>query len=413
MTKTAKRTSGRFARRAALPALLLAPVALITVAQAQTPGSVQDFQLPAARPSPTATAAGPVDSEHPTAEATRPAPEAAAPVTTPPTIVVPPATTAPTREATSPRAIERPSPGVGAGIELRRPPAGSATPTPAPPGVERPEITTVPLPAPSASAPAVESPAPAESATVATGSTPWPWIAGGAVLALLAGAWFYRHRSARPAEAEDFEEPQVPSEASAAAPARPEPSPPAVLPRPQELNKAPPPPAPEPAPPAIAAGPLEMEFEARHLSRAMVNAALAYRLTLTNRADTETGPLRLAGDIVSAHASLSAEEQLLPVDAALATLHEATNLAPGESISLAGELRMPIASILPIHRGGARVFVPLARFRAEAGNGTVAMRVFVVGQASEQPGGALKPFPLDRGPGVDRGLGQRELGVPV
>jgi hypothetical protein len=59
------------------------------------------------------------------------------------------------------------------------------------------------------------------------------------------------------------------------------------------------------------------------------------------------------------------------------------------------------------------VFVPLARFRAETGHGVAATRVFVVGQASGEPGGALRPFPLDRGPGVDRGLGQRELELPA
>ncbi len=154
-----------------------------------------------------------------------------------------------------------------------------------------------------------------------------------------------------------------------------------------------------------------MELEARHLSRAMVNATLAYRLTVTNAADTAIGPLRIGGDIVSAHASLSAQEQLAP-GAALATIHEVASLAPGESIALKGELRLPLASILPIQRGASRVFVPLARFRAEA-PGTVLTRVFVIGRASEQPGGALRPFPLDHGPGVDRALGQRELEVPA
>ena len=158
--------------------------------------------------------------------------------------------------------------------------------------------------------------------------------------------------------------------------------------------------------------PLDMQLEARHLSRAMVNATLAYRLTLTNRSAAPTGPLRIAGDIVSAHASLSAEEQLAPGETALATIHEVPTLAPGESVTLSGELGMPIASILPINSGGARVFVPLARFRAEACENTTT-RIFVIGQASEQPGGALRPFPLDRGPGVDRTLGQRELGIPA
>ena len=156
-----------------------------------------------------------------------------------------------------------------------------------------------------------------------------------------------------------------------------------------------------------------MELEARHLSRAMVNATLAYRLTLTNRSDRPTGPLRIAGDIVSAHASLSAEEQLSPGEATLETIQELAVLMPGESVTLSGELRIPIASILPIHSGGSRVFVPLARFRAETREEAGTTRIFVIGQAGGQPEGALRPFPLDRGPGVDRGLGQRELEMPA
>lgn len=153
---------------------------------------------------------------------------------------------------------------------------------------------------------------------------------------------------------------------------------------------------------------LLVELEPRHLSRALVNATLAYRLTLTNRGDAPLGPLRIAGDIISAHASLSPQDQLAPADQALATMHEVPQIAPGEARTLSGELRLPLASILPITSGGARVFVPLARFRLD-GDGLAATHVFVIGQASDRPGGALRPFPLDRGPGVDRGLSQREL----
>jgi hypothetical protein len=162
----------------------------------------------------------------------------------------------------------------------------------------------------------------------------------------------------------------------------------------------------------MAPRPLDMQLEARHLSRALINATLAYRLTLTNRANSAIGPLRIAGDIVSAHASLSAAEQLAPGDAAHEAIHEVPSLAAGESLSLSGELRLPLASILPIHSGAARVFVPLARFRAELQGGGATTRVFVIGQASDQPGGALRPFLLDRGPGIDRALGQRELDQP-
>jgi hypothetical protein len=158
-----------------------------------------------------------------------------------------------------------------------------------------------------------------------------------------------------------------------------------------------------------AAESIVIRLEARHLSWALVNASLAYRLTVTNRSAAPIGRLHIVGDIVSAHASLSAREQLDPGQKALATLHEVRALAPGESCEVSGELRLPIATILPIHSGGARVFVPLARFRAETGNGPATTRVFVIGQASAQAGGALGPFALDRGPGIDRAIDHREL----
>jgi hypothetical protein len=157
--------------------------------------------------------------------------------------------------------------------------------------------------------------------------------------------------------------------------------------------------------------PFEMQLESRHLSRALVNATLAYRLTVTNRTTAPVGPLRVTGDIISAHASLAPQDQLAPAGEAFATLHQGALLAPGAFFTFSGELRLPLASILPITSGAGRVFVPLARFRAEAPDGTVATCVFVIGQANPEPGGALRPFPLDRGPGVDRALGQHELKV--
>ena len=220
------------------------------------------------------------------------------------------------------------------------------------------------------------------------------------VLAGLLGALLLRRRRRRPHHG------AAENDVAAPALATPGPSQPATL----EPSA---PEAPASLPYEDRSHPIEMQLEARHLSRALVNATLAYRLTLSNRSAAPTGPLRIAGDIVSAHASLSAEEQLAPGEAALATIHELSALAPGESVILSGELSLPIASILPIRSGGSRVFVPLTRFRAETPGHAATTRVFVIGQAGERPGGALRPFPLDRGPGIDRGLDQRDLGSPA
>jgi hypothetical protein len=229
----------------------------------------------------------------------------------------------------------------------------------------------------------------------------WHWVAGGVAALAVLGAFFF-WRSRRPtADDPDFE-----AEPAAAPVPEAAPSPSAALPPPALPT--------QPVLPPTAAPPaLELTLEARHLSRALVNATLAYRLTLTNRGAAALGPVRIAGDFTSAHASLSAQEQLSLDSGALPPLHEVPALGPGEATVLSGELRLPIANILPIHSGAARVFVPLARFRVESGDDVLATHVFVIGQASEQPGGALRPFALDRGPGVERGLGQRELELPA
>lgn len=226
---------------------------------------------------------------------------------------------------------------------------------------------------------------------------------------LLAGAFLFLRR--RRTAGYEIEE-----KAALAPPASklPEASPPATLTPPAKAPRPAPTPPPTPAPPPFAAErALDMQLEARHLSRALVNATLAYRLTLTNRSQAPLGPLRIAGDIISAHASLAPQAQLTLPEETIATIHQVATLTPGDSVTLSGELRLPLASILPISAGATRVFVPLARFRIEPQDGPIVMRVFVVGQASEQPGGALRPFPLDRGPGVDRALGQRELELPA
>jgi hypothetical protein len=281
-------------------------------------------------------------------------------------------------------------------------------PTAAPQSADVPTATTAESPTPvTATPPRSAAPAPDE--------TPWAWIAGGIAFALLLLGGLLRLRRRRPDQAHE-------ATARPAEP-RPEPGSPAKLDStatqdPSATASAPSVPTPEPValsltPASGHARPLEIGFEARHLSRAMVNASLAYRLTLTNNAATAQGPLRIAGDIISAHGSLSSQDQLTPPSEALPAIHEVPGLAPGKSLTLSGELRLPLASILPMQSGGARVFVPLARFRIESDAGTTETHVVVVGQASERPGGALRPFPLDRGPGVDRGLGQRELGLPA
>ena len=100
---------------------------------------------------------------------------------------------------------------------------------------------------------------------------------------------------------------------------------------------------------------------------------------------------------------------------AIAPLHRHATIAPGESVTLSGEFKLPLAAITPIRSGNASLFIPLARFRVEASRQgappLVVARTFVVGENQDRPGAALKPFRLDLGPRLYSQIGQRELAL--
>lgn len=150
------------------------------------------------------------------------------------------------------------------------------------------------------------------------------------------------------------------------------------------------------------------------MSATLVNATLAYRLAVTNSGDVTLTNVDVGGDMISAHASRPVEEQLGQDGAPLASLHAISGLAPGESITIAGELRLPLAAILPIRRGDAALFVPLARFAIMAtdpeGRVVGMRRAFLVGQSRSATADKLQPFRLDLGPRLYSELGQRALG---
>src|SRR5690606_22889654 len=115
------------------------------------------------------------------------------------------------------------------------------------------------------------------------------------------------------------------------------------------IGQAPVRPAPKPqSQPQPATGPLEFVFEPQSLRLSVVYATLSYRLTLTNRTDTAFTALKVSGDITSGHSSLPIEQQLALDGAPLEAKHDAAALAPGETLSLTGELRIPLAEVLPL-----------------------------------------------------------------
>lgn len=394
--------------------------AALLLASASQAQSVNDYQLPPSRPTPTPSprVQGPVDSEVPAAAPQPPTPAPTTPAAAPPRIELPPPPASPATEGRTAPPRARPTGQPNATVAET--PASVA-------GVTASEAAQVPTFAPPP--PMAPAPPPLQREAEAASSDQPLWLmAGGAILLLLAGAVLWARLRRRRGATQEYEDtsPAL-AEAEPTSRAVPEPSAPATLsplraaparpaPTPAPTPRAEPVPQPEPLPapePLATSGPLDITLEARHLSRAMVNATLAYRLSLTNRSDHLIGPLRITGDLTTAHASVPIEQQLSLDGANLAAIHEVPDLAPGASTTLTGELRLPIAEIRPIRGGQGHVFVPLARFHV-AGEGATgdpvsATRIFVIGRTSEDTRAPLRPFVLEQGPGVQREIGQREL----
>lgn len=408
------RVIGGMMRGTALAALALSVPLAPVAAQ-----SVGDFQLRPGSSSPTPRPAGPSDPEAPVIASPRaPAPRPTAqPTNTPAPSATP--SIAPAPVTGSPSAGPRPQ--VRPGQQVPRPTAGlpPVGPTVSPAGAT-PSATPDPL---SANFPGGAIPTASQSAAPVSGTQPaltsepgfdWlsllPWLGGAlaAVLIALGGLWWSRRRESAPPVI-DFERPVVAAPEPAATPAAgPEPSAEPelgelVLGTEQVLEAD--------------VGPLGLSLSATRLSASLLNTTLAYKIELTNHADVAVGPLTIAGDMIAAHASLPVERQLGLDGANLEKRHELASLAPGESATLTGEIRLPLAMITPIRAGAAAFFVPLARFRIEAvrkGAETLRLaRTFVVGETPEKAGAALRPFRLDLGPRVYSHIGQREVAQPA
>ena len=289
-------------------------------------------------------------------------------------------------------------------------PAATAGPAAAPMAV--PSAAPTPDAAPPLATPEpTASSVPASAPTPAMADNRHParlYAAFAAVLALVGGgfAWWRRRQSPRALPAPDFIPPVVTAEPSEGASRDP-----IVVPAPDfgsPLVSGDPivtPATPDPV--------LLLALEATRMSATLFNATLAYRLVVTNTGPAALAGIEIAGDMTSAHASRPVEEQLGLDGATLAPLHGVAGLAPGESVTLGGELRLPLSAILPIRRGDAQLFVPLARFSAHAheadGKPIVMRRAFLVGQSRSAQADKLQPFRLDLGPRLYSELGQRGL----
>ncbi|MFT4056678.1 MAG: hypothetical protein QM681_19395 [Novosphingobium sp.] len=389
----------RAAISTALVAVLAGPVG------AQSGGTTWSLPEPTATPS--SRAQGPVDAQNPMLPQRNATPEPVPTIAPPPPQVQPsaqptriqPPRAQPSQSSATPRpaptptaSSSAPEPRASATPEPQSTPSASAPVVPEPTPTSVPSAVETPTATPTAAVPPV-APAPQDGLPV------WAWAIP-AVLAVL-GALAFLLRRKRPAEeAEDWSEVQHVVEP--VAPPAPKPAP---VPQPEFASSlVPPRPAPT-LPAAAVPDALEIAFEPVGLRLSLVFATLQYRVTLTAGTDLPAG--HLLGDMIGAHGSLTSEQQLAPPLETLTPLKPMPALAAGESVTLTGEVQLPLSAIRPLQRANASFFVPLLRLGVVfAENVGPVRRVFTLGISG---GPALAPLRLDTGPMEHRDLGAREV----
>jgi hypothetical protein len=218
-------------------------------------------------------------------------------------------------------------------------------------------------------------------------SFPWLWALGGLLVLAAAGLaawiWLGKRAGSGAAAVPEIERPHVTPPAPATVPAAPK--------------------APVSSPPI--GEPLQVTLEPLRLSLTLMNATLAWRLEVANRGPGPLTGLAIGADMISAHASMSREEQLSGPGRAALPVQRIERLEPGEDRTVEGEFRLPLGQIVPIRQGNAALLLPLARFRVEADGAQPLVRTFAVGQPGN--GSTLQPFRLDQGPRIYPQLAQR------
>ncbi|MEZ5687975.1 MAG: hypothetical protein R3E21_04190 [Caenibius sp.] len=355
----------------------------------------------------TAPAASPTPAPQPSASASpaaEPTPAESPAIISPPEVAASPAPTP--RPSTSPSPVVNtatPAPTAGSNANAVSAPAAPDLPVAQSPGFE-----TLPA-APGISAPADAS-TPAAPATNLPGkSSNWLWYLLGFVGLWIAGGllWLWRQRSETGGRilVAPIQKPRVKKqENTTQAPAETDveeqgiPAPAFATPAQAQM--------PDPA----ADSPLRCTVETSRLSLTLLNASLAYRITLSNMSGSAIRGITVGSDLVTAHANVPTQHQIAAHGQHLAPQHTVDLLLPDQNAQMSGELRLPIPAIHPMRRGDAVMFVPLLRLRIDGeGMEEMVLQTLVVGQKPAGPGAGLRPFRLDLGPRIYGDIGYRLL----
>lgn len=155
--------------------------------------------------------------------------------------------------------------------------------------------------------------------------------------------------------------------------------------------------------------PLRIEAVPTHLTRSLMAASFACRLSIINRGLKPLENVEIGLDLITAHSSIASADQL--ADAALPLPRAGTiaRIEPGETAELVHEVRLPTAQIRTMRQGAAHLYVPLLRVRAQAAAGEPVARTFIVGTLPDAQATKLQPFRLDEMPQTYRRIGVAAL----
>jgi LPXTG-motif cell wall-anchored protein len=266
------------------------------------------------------------------------------------------------------------------------------------------------------------SPEPANAPTTETSMRTMPrWLigVGAALLALLAGLFFWRRRkSAQDGNAELAEAPIAKTASEDTEPQTAGPEVADKAPAATAVNSAAkaPPLAAAPAETSsdTAAPNLDLKLEIEQLSRSMMMMSLKCRVTIANRSDKAARDITVSADMVSANRALPMEAQTAGETASLPSIGSHERIGPHKTFSTAATLTLPIQQLAAFKQAGKPLCVPLVRVRLDAKGAEPMFRTFVVGIAANPSLTAstkLQPVPLDGIPGSYPNVRQRPLDI--
>lgn len=166
---------------------------------------------------------------------------------------------------------------------------------------------------------------------------------------------------------------------------------------------------PDSAPTSNSADHLKIEFIANGASSTLLNAVLNYTITLTNTSGEDLHDINLSGAMMQADNETAKNGGSQPGH----MLHEIEILSADETVTLTGDIRLPLNAIRPITFKSQALFIPLARFGVAYADQEDARHQqsasFIVGREYEPPRPKMAPFRLDLGPRNFHPVGQRPL----